>query len=157
MPTNYTITYNQQTTHSPCAVGASSVTFNIVAPGRVQYTDATGTYNVDLLTIYYTQTNGRYPAPPETFKINITYTSAHAVNPIFPQNPSNNGSSIAVAEDVGLWILSVNGPTSDPVMNYQLNTTGYTPPNKLKIRVKRQPTFDCVEGQFDDIYGSPLG
>jgi hypothetical protein len=152
MPTNYTLTYNGTSTgHDECAASQNAITLVLVADGVVQSAGR----DVDLLTIYYTQTNGQYASPPETFTISIVYSNGNAVKPIHDDG-ANNGSRIEIDHVVGCWTLIVHGPTNNNIKNYQLNTTGNTPPNKLKIRVKQQPSFSCTIGPFDDQFGSPL-
>ena len=159
MPTNYSITYKDEEEHdrNVCQTGASSVTFALVADGVVQHSTSSGPRYVDLLTIYYTKnSSGQYPSPPETFTINLTYSTAHEVEEIY-KDAERHSPSIVATETVGQWTLTVNGPTADDeITNFQLNTDEETPPHKLKIRVKRQPSFDCTNGPFDDRFGVPL-
>jgi hypothetical protein len=152
MPTNYTLTYNgNEVDHDQCEINTNSVNFRLPLDGKVEFVEASGAAHfVDLLTIYYTPNGvGEFPTP-EKFTINIDNPMGKTVEPVLPA-ASNNGTSITREEEEGTWILTVNGPpTNDNITTYQLNSNGLTPPNKLKIRVKRQPAFNCSTGTFDD-------
>lgn len=152
MPTNYTITYKDDQTRGACAENVSEVTFALVGDGVVEHPPiAPAPRYVDLLTIYYTQdpSTGQYPNPPEQFVVKLSYASGYAVKPI-AADPEDHTATIVPDDRPGLWTLTVTGPTNDEVNEFQLNENGETPPQKLKIRVKREPTFSCSNGPFDD-------
>jgi hypothetical protein len=143
MPTHYTITYNQQRTHGSCA-NDNTVTMALVNHGIVKHQD---TY-VDLLTIYHTPNeSGAYPTQ---FTLRITYTSGFDVETIHKFETGNTASISAVDDESGEWTLTVSGPTQTETTNFQLDYDGSSPPEKLRIRVKRQPAFGCGTGPFDD-------
>jgi hypothetical protein len=150
MPTHYTLTYTDETRHEVCTSNANNVTFSLIGDGVVEYFDGSASREVHLITIYHTKDGSNYPSPPEDFAIFLTYTNGHAVLPI--GSDQSTLSIAAVDNERGRWTLTVPGPTNDDIANFQLASNCRTPPQKLEIRVKRQPAFSC--NPFDDEPGA---
>lgn len=145
MPTHYTLTPNAALSHDPNLCNSSDqLSMVLWNDGKVSL-DGT---DIDLLTIYHTpDVNGVYPS---RFTLILEYKTWWAVEPIHVFAPTS--VRIVPTDDrMGRWTLAITGPDSNnDIGNFQLATTGNTPPEKLKIRVKRQPTFSCATGSFDD-------
>jgi hypothetical protein len=145
MPTHYTLTPNAATPTTPRPCGeANQLSLTLWEDGKVRLGDT----DIDLLTIYHTpDASGAYPSQ---FTLHLEYKTWRAVKPI--HTFSSTSVVIDPSDDqMGRWTLAISGPNSNnDIGNFQLATTGSTPPEKLKIRVKRQPTFSCATGPFDD-------
>lgn len=155
--THYTITYNDEPCHCACKANVDTLEMNLVANGTVKHYPAGSPLAkyVDLLTVYFTPVD-----PPESFTLKLNNGGGYTVQPIYPAGGYASGAAINVTQDAATlqWTLTITGPTSATdtgVYDFQLFTSGPTPPQKLKIRVKRQATFSCG-GPYDDVWGGEI-
>ena len=145
MQTHYTLTYDEnQTTPTIDCMPGCRLEMTLYAHGKVQ--TKPGAQPVDLLTIYYSEAlAGNNPA----FTLLLDNTGGWRATPIKCLTcsvPPTTTIQIAVRDDPASSTtqLTITGPTREEDTVFELCDDHATPPQKLKIRVVRQPApFTC--------------